>query len=157
MFFEPSQDSQQTDTEDCTPDPRVIAVLDELDIRYEYTPGSQQFEAKYWLDGCRSQTVYIASRTHWFMGVELRQIFSAALASDSPFNSSTANLLLRENFDLIHGSWSILHEPEDKEHFAIFNLTAFASLHAVQLLPIIECVAKTADEMEHRLSGLDEF
>ncbi|MFM8763425.1 MAG: hypothetical protein ACKOEZ_01115, partial [Spartobacteria bacterium] len=130
MFFEPSQDSQQSDTEDCMPDARVIAALDELDIRYEYTPGSQQFEVKYWLDGDRSQTVYIASRTHWFIGVELRQIFSVALASDNPFNSSTANLLLRENFDLIHGSWSILHEPEDKEHFAIFSLTAFASVHA---------------------------
>lgn len=157
MFFEPSQNSQQTDTEDSTPDPRVITALDEIDIRYEYSPRSQQFEVKYWLDGDRSQTVYIASRTHWFMGSELRQIFSVALASDSRFDSCTTNLLLRENFDLIHGSWSILHEPQDKEHFAIFSLSAFASLPAEPLSSIIECVAKTADDMEHRLSGLDEF
>lgn len=157
MFFEPSQDSQQTDAEGCTPDPRVIAALDEVDIRYEYTPRSQQFEVKHWLDGGRSQTVYIASQTHWFMGCELRQIFSVALASDIRFDSCTTNLLLRENFDLIHGSWSILHEPQDKEHFAVFSLNAFASLPAEHLSSVIECVAKTADEMEHRLSGLDEF
>ena len=157
MYFKPSQDSNQTDTEDCPPDPRVTAALDELDIRYQYLPGSQQFEANYSLDSGRSQTVYIASQTHWFMGVELRQIFSTALISEGLFEPRTANLLLRENFDLIHGSWSVLHDPDENEHFANFSLTAFASLHAVQLLPLIECVAKTADDMEHRLSGLDEF
>ncbi len=157
MYFKPSQDSNQTDTEDCTPDHRVTAALDELDIRYEYLPRSQQFEANYSLDSGRSQTVYIASQTHWFMGLELRQIFSTALISEGMFETRTANLLLRENFDLIHGSWSVLHDPDENGHFANFSLTGFASLPANQLSTLIECVAKTADDMEHRLSGLDEF
>ena len=157
MFFEPSQDSQQTDTQECPPDSRVTVALDELDIPYQYLPRSQQCEANYSLDSGRSQTVYIASQTHWFMGVELRQIFSSALVSDGLFEARTANLLLRENFDLIHGSWSVLHDPDENEHFANFSLTAFASLPAKQLSPLIECVANTADDMENRLSGLDEF
>jgi hypothetical protein len=35
MFFEPSEDSQQTNTEDCPPDARVTTALDELDT-YSY-------------------------------------------------------------------------------------------------------------------------
>jgi len=157
MFFEPSEESQQTDTEDCPPDARVTTALDELDIPYHYLPRSQQFEIHYLLDCDRSQSLYIASQTHWFMGVELRKIFSNALVSDGLFEPRTANLLLRENFEMIHGGWSVMHNEDEKEHFAIFSLTAFASLPANHFSTIIECVAKTADDMENRLSGLDEF
>ncbi len=41
--------------------------------------------------------------------------------------------------------------------FAIFSMTGFASLPAKHLSTIIECVANKADDMENRLSGLDEF
>jgi hypothetical protein len=157
MFFEPSQDSRDTDTEDCSPDSRVTAALDELDIPYHYLPRSQKYEIHYALDSGRSQSVYIGSHTQWFMGVELRQIFSSALVSDGLLEARTANLLLRENFEMIHGGWSVMHDPDEKKHFVIFSLTAFASLPAKQLSPLIECVASTADDMESRLSGLDEF
>jgi hypothetical protein len=141
MFFEPSEESQQTDTEDCPPDARVTTALDELDIPYHYLPRSQQFEIHYPLDCDRSQSLYIASQTHWFMGVELRKIFSNALVSDGLFEPRTANLLLRENFERIHGGWSVMHNEDEKEHFAIFSLTAFASLPANHFSTIIECVA----------------
>ena len=109
MFFEPSKDSQQTDTEDSPPDTRFTTALDELDIPYQYMPGSQQIEANYSLACGRYQSAYIGSLIEWFMGVELRQIFSSALVSDSLFEPRTANLLLRENFEMIHGGWSVLH------------------------------------------------
>ena len=157
MHFESSQNSQQTDTEGCPLDSRVTTTLDELDIPYQYLPSSQQFEIHYPLVCDRSQYVYIDSQAHWVMGVELRRIFSTALVSDDLFEPRTANLLLRENFEMIHGGWSVLYDPDKKEHFAIFSMTAFASLPANHLSTIIECVAKTADDMENRLSGLDEF
>ena len=72
MFFEPSQDSQQSDTEHCPPDSRVTAALDELDIPYHYLPNSQKYEIHYALDSGRSQSVYIGSHTQWFMGVALQ-------------------------------------------------------------------------------------
>ena len=137
-------------------DPRIANALQELGICYDTDPEGN-FYMLVEFDDNRFQQVCIRSRTQEFLGVELRQIFSTALVSEGLFEPRTANLLLRENFDLIHGSWSVLHDPDENEHFANFSLTAFASLHAVQLSPLIECVASTADDMENRLSGLDEF
>jgi hypothetical protein len=157
MFFESSEESRQIDTEDRSPDSRVTTALDELDIPYRYLPVSRTFEAHLHLEYDRTQCVYIDSRTHWIMGVELRRISSGALSSDGPFEPRTANLLLRENHEMIHGGWSILQYPEEKKHIAIFSMTGFASLPAKHLSTIIECVANKADDMENRLSGLDEF
>jgi hypothetical protein len=49
------------------------------------------------------------------------------------------------------------YDPGENAHFASFSLTAFASQPTKQLSTIIKCVAKTAYDMEHSLSGLDEF
>ena len=157
MFFESSEESRQIDEDDRSPDSRVTTALDALDIPYRYLPVSRTFEVHLHLEEGRSQCVYIDSQTHWFMGVELRRIFSAALTSDGPFESRTANLLLRENYELIHGGWTIMLESEGKKHIAFFGMTGFANLPAKNLLALIECVANKADEMENRLSGLDEF
>ena len=157
MFFESSEESRQIDEEDRSPDSRVTTALDALDIPYRYLPVSRTFEAHLHLEDGRAQCVYIDSQTHWFMGVELRRICSVALASDGPFEPRTANLLLRENHEMIHGGWSIMQYPEEKKHLAIFSMTGFATLPPKHLSTIIECVANKADEMENRLTGLDEF
>jgi hypothetical protein len=49
-----------------------------------------------------------------------------------------------------------LNEDSSK-HFAVFSMTGLASLEPDPLSSIIQCVAEVADEMEERLSGLDEF
>lgn len=62
MFFEPSQDSQQTDTEDCSPDSRVTAALDELDIPYHYLPKSQKYEIH--MEVSRLQAIHAQIEPH---------------------------------------------------------------------------------------------
>lgn len=157
MFFDPSNESQQTETEDFPPDPRVSSALDELDIPYECDPSTGRFEVLVQLENGRSQTVFIRSATNIFLGIELREICSAALESEGPFDARTTNLLLRDNAELVHGDWSIHLNEDSSKHFAVFSMTGLASLAPDPLLSIIQCVAEVADEMEQRLSGLDEF
>jgi len=49
------------------------------------------------------------------------------------------------------------HSQETGTEECTPNPRVIASLHAKQLSPLIECVALRADDMEPRLSGLDEF
>ena len=157
MFFEPSNESQQTETEDFPADPRVSSALDELDIPCHFNPATGRFEVLVQLENGRSQTVFIYSRTDDLMGFELREISSAAMVSDGPFDSRTTNLLMRVNAELVHGKWCIHIGEDATKHFAVFTMTALAFITAEPLWSIIECVAQIADEMEERLSGLDEF
>jgi hypothetical protein len=157
MFFESSEESRKTETEDFPADPRVSSALDELDIPYQFHPATGRFEILCQLEHGRSQTVFIHSATNKFLGIELREISSPALESDGPFDARTTNLLLRDNAELFHGDWSIHLNDDSSKHFAVFSMTGLASLGPDPLSSIIQCVAEVADEMEHRLSGLDEF
>jgi hypothetical protein len=132
-------------------------ALDELDIPYHCHPVTGRFEVLLQLENGRSQSVFIRSKTDDFMGLELREISSAALESDGPFDARTTNFLLRQNSELIHGGWSIHLNEDASKHFAVFSMTAFAFAEAKAFLSIIQCVAEVADEIECRLSGLDEF
>jgi hypothetical protein len=58
---------------------------------------------------------------------------------------------------MVHGNWSIHVKEDSSRHFAIFSMTGLASLESDPLSSIIHCVAEVADEMEQRLSGLDQF
>jgi len=97
MFFEPFEESKQTEKQDVPADPRVSSALDELDIPYRFHPATGRFEILCQLENGRSQTVFIYSRTDDFMGFELREISSATMVSDGPFDSRTTNLLMRVN------------------------------------------------------------
>ena len=157
MFFESSEESSNTESEDFAQDSRVSSALDALDIPYECDPSTGRFEVLVQLKEGRSQTVFINSATNKFLGIELREISSAALDSDGPFDARTTNLLLRDNSEMVHGDWSIHVNEDSSRHFAIFSMTGLASLAPDPLSSIIQCVAEVADEMEQRLSGLDQF
>ena len=157
MIFDRSDDTELSEAQDFSPDPRVSAALDELDIPYNYDPATGRFEVLCQLKNDRSQAVFIDSKTNDFMGIKLREISSPALESDKPFDSRTTNLLLRDNAELIHGDWCIHMNDDSSKHFAVFSLAALASAEPEPLWGMIQCVAEVADEMENRLSGLDEF
>ena len=157
MFFETSEESSKTETQDFAPDSRVSSALDALDISCECDPSTGRFEVLVQLKNGRSQTVFIHSATNKFLGIELREISSPAMVSDGPFDARTTNLLLRDNAELFHGDWSIHLNEDSSKHFAVFSMSGLASLEPDPLSSIIQCVAEVADEMENRLSGLDEF
>lgn len=157
MIFDRSDESPQSESQDFPADPRVSSALDELDIPYNYDPSTGRFEVLCQFKNDRSQAVFIDSKTNDFMGIKLREIFSPALESERPFDSRTTNLLLRDNAELIHGDWCIHMSEDSSKHFAVYSLSALASAEPEPLWGMIQCVAEVADEMENRLSGLDEF
>ncbi len=136
-------------------DPRIADALDALKIKYTIDRDGD-FRMVFELSDGRSQIGFIKSRTYNFAGVELREIFSAGLRSEGPFDSRTCNLLLKENARVKIGAWQVQSNSED-EHMALFSVAVAAELSAEELLAVLMAVLKTADEMEQRLDGRDDF
>ncbi len=150
---QPPSDNQNTTP--CEPDPRVAAALDEIGFAYEI----DEHDACYYFlldtgEG-RSHGVIISSRTMQCMGAEVRAIYSICIESDEPLDPRTANLLLRENAPHTRGAWFI--SLQEGIHYAMFRVTVSATADAKTLGDWINMVARTADAMEKRLTGLDEL
>jgi hypothetical protein len=138
-----------------TADPRVQRVLDELEIRYQINDEGD-FLVGFELESGRHQSAFIRSRTYEFLGLEIREISSAAILSQGPFDARTANILLQQNEQLKIGAWGVISDNEDT-HAAIFTAKIAADLPAEELLGVLMTVLNTADAMEARLSGRDDF
>lgn len=136
-------------------DPRIAQALRELEIKFEVGDDGD-YAFGFDLGDGRSQMGFIRSGTYEFCGIELREILSAGLRSMGPFDARTCNLLLRQNSDVKVGSWSVVKDDEDN-HLAIFSAKVSADLSGEALLGVIVGVLKTADEMEARLAGRDDF
>jgi hypothetical protein len=162
MLFFPMNDtplnSDSKEGNEPTPDPRVVAALEEQGVTYEIKTCEDSADCVVLVgfDDNRNHRVVINSNTKDFMGVEMRSISSIALVSEGPFDARTANLLLRENATVEFGSWQILADS-DNTHIAIFSVTIGASIRSKSLVDLICMVARIADSTEDRLSGLDEF
>lgn len=136
-------------------DPRVAKALDELDIGYEID-GDGDFRFGFELEDGRSQVGFIKSDTEEFVGMEMREVFSVGLRSFGPFDARTANFLLEFNQTLKIGAWSVIRDAEDN-HLAVFSTKIAADLDGKLLQGVIYAVLATADEIEERLSGRDDF
>lgn len=135
-------------------DPRIANALQELGISYDSDPEGN-FYMLVEFDDNRFQQVCIRSRTQEFLGVEMREIFSVALVSTGILDARTSNFLLRENLQKNLGAWAILHGSESQT--AIYTAKVSSSLPSRILFEILAYLAETADGVEQRLSGLDEF
>lgn len=138
------------------PDQRIFDALEEKGVSYDIDEDAGDFIVLVELNQGRTQKVVVNSYTREFMGVEMRDISSIALVSQGPFDARTANFLLRENVNVNFGAWQIMRDDENT-HYAIFCMTISANLRAEFLVELIGMVAGTADEIEHRLSGLDQY
>jgi hypothetical protein len=136
-------------------DPRVARALDALDINYQIDSDGD-FKIGFELEDGRTQEGFIRSQTYEFMDLELREIFSVGLSSRGSFDARTANLLLQENEDKKIGAWSVISDREDN-HLAIYTVKIAADLDGKELVGAIFAVLNTADDMEKRLSGRDDF
>jgi hypothetical protein len=135
-------------------DPRIATALQELGICYD-SDSEGNFYMLVEFDDNRFQQVCIRSRTQEFLGVEMREIFSVALVSTGILDARTSNFLLRENLQKNLGAWAILDGSESQT--AIFTAKVSSSLPSRMLSEILAYLAETADGVEQRLSGLDEF
>lgn len=136
-------------------DPRVAKALDDLEINYEIDrDGDYKFIFE--LKNGRSQVGFIKSETEEFVGMEMREVFSIGLRSFGPFDARTANFLLEFNQTLKIGAWSLIRDAED-HHLAVFSTKIAADLDGKLLIGVIYAILTTADEIEERLSGRDDF
>lgn len=138
------------------PDQRVFEALEQMGVTHEIDEDTGDFLVHVEFKNGRTQQVLIHSFTREFMGVEMRDISSIALVNEGPFDTRTANFLLRENADVNFGSWQVMVDDEHT-HYALFSITVSANLRAESLVDLLGMVARIADATEERLSGLDEF
>jgi hypothetical protein len=136
-------------------DPRIAAALEEAEVKYQIDDDGD-YHVSFELENGRSQTAIIRSRTFEFLGVEIREIFSAGLLSNGPFDARTANILLQQNEVVKLGAWGVLKNDEDA-HAAVFTAKISTDLPTAEMLGVLTAVITTADEMEARLSGRDDF
>jgi hypothetical protein len=136
-------------------DPRVAKALDALDIKYDIDKDGD-FRFGFELEGERTQLCFIRSRTYEFAKIEMRELFSVALKSMGPFDARTCGILLEQNSQVKIGSWEVQRDTNDN-HLAIFTAKIAADLEGEALLGAIYAVVKTADDMEQRLAGRDDF
>ena len=136
-------------------DLRVQSALVELGIPYEIDDEGD-FKIRFAMGNGRKHTGYIRTETYDFEGIELREVYSAALRSFGPFDARTMDILLQENIRLKLGLWSVAKDDDDN-HIAIFKVRVPASARGQQLLAVISAVLRVADEMESRLSGRDDY
>ena len=134
---------------------RVQSSLADLGIPYDIN-GAGDYEIRFSMISGRQQTGCIRSETFQFEGIELREVYSAALRSFGPFDARTIDILLQENIRLKLGLWSVAKDDDDN-HIAIFKVRVPASARGQQLLAVIGAVLRVADEMESRLSGRDDY
>ncbi len=136
-------------------DPRVTNALDELGVEYEVDEDGDIVVGTQTSD-VRKQVAFIRSSTYEFAGVELREIFSVGLKSFGPFDARTTNLLLAQNAKVNIGAWAVIRNDDD-DHLALFTTRVAADLRGEALRAAIGATLHTADEIEQRLSGRDDF
>ena len=104
----------------------------------------------------RTQVVIVNSKTYEFGGAEIREIFSVAavVSSKSAFTQSNLFKLLELNQTYKIGAWQI-HGGESP-YILEFAIRAGANTSSSILADLIKLAARTADDMEQRLTDEDK-
>lgn len=136
-------------------DLRVQRHLEALDIKYEIDEDGD-YRVGFRLKNGRTQIGYVRCRSVDFAGMEIMEIFSIALHSFGPFDARTCNILLQESEKVKVGGWGVVQDADDN-HLAVFTAKIPATLTADEFFAVLFAVVQTADRMEDRLSGRDDF
>jgi len=136
-------------------DPRIKAVLEELEIKYEVDQDGDYKVLFSWEDDGRSQVAFINSGTERLDQMELREIWSAAYVSAKPLKAKVANRLLEDSFQKKLGSWQVMKTSD--QWIGMFTVKIDADADAASIMTALEAVLTSADEMEKELLGLDDL
>jgi hypothetical protein len=107
------------------------------------------------LGGGRTQLIWVISNTSQLDSLEIREVWSIAYKSKTPFNGDVANQFLKANRDYKVGAWQMAEMGDD--FVAVFSAQILADTDYESLVTVINAVAKTADSMEQKLSKGDEW
>ena len=135
-------------------DPRVRKVLDQLGLNYD-VDSDGDFKLIVETGDERTQLVFINSNTENLDPFEIREIWGPAHSSDGPFSREVANELLLDSFQKKLGAWQTMKTGDT--YVAVFSAKVAAELDQDSLDRIIRTVAESADVMEKRVNGDDEY
>jgi hypothetical protein len=136
-------------------DSRVRSALDNAGLKYTITDNGN-FKIPFDMGNGRTQVVIVNSKTYEFGGAEIREIFSVAavVSSKSAFTQNNLFKLLELNETYKIGAWQI-HGGESP-YILQFAIRAGANTSSSILADLIKLAAKTADDMEERLTEEDK-
>lgn len=132
-------------------DSYVAAQLDAMDTPYVVDEDGD-FRILVALEDERTQVVWVRSRTHTTGSQRIREIWTYGMRSDERrIPAHIANRLLKENSELVLGSWA-RHDGN-----AVLILRIQADAEASVLDESIDLAASLGDQMEQRLVSGDEL
>lgn len=140
-------------TEPKPPDPRVQTHLNALGLRFTVSDAGL-FTVAFEVEGDRTQDVHIASATTFIDQLEIRDVYSYGLSSETPLHADIANALLAYNDAIRLGAWKLLRGDGDSCS-AVFCIPIAANTTANALLFALETAVKHADLMAERFVGED--
>lgn len=135
-------------------DVRIQRLLDQADLQYEIDSDGDFVFISY-IDDDRSQKAFINSKTHSLYGFEIREIWSVGYVFSGELPVALANHLLLENAKVKFGAWRV--EQMGDKHVAIYAAHIAADADIALLSLTLRVVLTTADELEHMLTGEDDF
>ena len=137
-------------------DYRVRSALDNAGLKYTITDNGN-FKILFDMGNGRTQVVIVNSKTYEFGGAEIREIFSVAaiVSSKSAFTHNNLFKLLELNETYKIGAWQI-HGGESP-YILQFAIRAGANTSSSILADLIKLAARTADDMEQRLTDEDKY
>ncbi|HID74448.1 MAG TPA: hypothetical protein EYP56_00435 [Planctomycetaceae bacterium] len=135
-------------------DPRVKALLEELEVKYTVDKDGDYRVINSFENG-RSQLVFVNSNTSKLATMEIREVWSVGYLSEGTVSPAVARNLLLENGRVKIGGWQ-LSRFSGKEA-GVFRAQIKADCDARTLLLTLHAVSQTADEKEKELVGGDDL
>lgn len=135
-------------------DPRVATALAAADLKFE-TDGDGDYRMVIRVDDERTQLVYVNTRTETYSGLEIREVWAIGGQTAGDFSADIANRLLEDNHLRKIGAWAI--RTLNSKPTAVFVAKIPAVVSAEELKTTIQAVIATADEIEKKHFGGDEF
>jgi hypothetical protein len=135
-------------------DGRVAETLSRLSLKYTLS-SSGNFAVTYGLEGGRSQTVYVMSKTDAYNEVEIREIWSNAGSFDSEPESDTLMDLMGESAKNKLGCWA-LEKLEDGSFLLFYSIKFPAAASDEAYRAMLEFASSVTDAREKELFGSDE-
>lgn len=135
-------------------DPRIEKLLDAIDLSYEIDSDGD-FKLINRFDSGRTHVIFINSNTESYLTLEIREIWSVGLISDTSLSSSEMRRLLRDNANKKLGSWKIVNMGG--KEVAVFYAQVAAEADRDAFISALQIVSQSADEMEKTLTGKDDL
>lgn len=137
------------------PDPDLADALAAAGLDVEPDPDGD-FPIVVGLENDRSHQIIVFSEPVTVAGISYRRVGGVAFITEEPLDRKTANLLLLENQALRLASWRVIPSTDGGAIVAI-ELLVPVDADPDGLREAIWAAAETADQMELRLTGLDEY